>query len=91
MVRIQQRIAKRRYLNSKRIYHYNRQSVSIIKKFHPVSTPFLKQDLEQNVTVQNSSLKIMLTPKNRLQNAPTQELPELVSINDFPFSVAVQI
>jgi hypothetical protein len=70
MVRIQQRIAKRRYLNSKRIYHYSRQSVSIIKKFHPVSAPFLKQDLDENVTVQNSSLKIMLTPKKHPAQRP---------------------
>jgi hypothetical protein len=63
MVRIHQRTAKRPYLNSKRLYHYSRQSVSIVKKFHTVSAPFLKLDLEQKVLAQNGSLVIVLTPK----------------------------
>jgi len=63
MVRIQQRISKRPYLKSKRIYRYTRQSVSIVKRFHSVSAPFLKRDLEQNVKVQDGSLIIVLTPK----------------------------
>jgi hypothetical protein len=58
-------MCRRPYLNSKRLYHYSRQSVSIVKKFHSVSAPFLKQDLKQNVTVQNGSLVIVLTPKKR--------------------------
>jgi hypothetical protein len=65
MVRIQKRIAKRRYLNSKRIYRYEREQVAILKKYHLTSEPFLEQDLEQNVTVQNGSLVIKLTPKKR--------------------------
>jgi len=63
MVRIQQRISKRPYLKSKLIYRYTRQSVSIVKRFHSVSAPFLKRDLEQNVKVQDGSLIIVLTPK----------------------------
>jgi hypothetical protein len=63
MVRIQQRIAPRSYLKGKRIYNYERRNVSIIKRYHPVSDPFLKQELDEKVTVQEGALVIVLTPK----------------------------
>jgi hypothetical protein len=63
MVKIQQRTAKKRYLNNKRVYNYGREHVTIIKKYQSATAPFLKQDLEEKVWVQNGSLMIKLTPK----------------------------
>jgi hypothetical protein len=63
MVKIQQRIAPRPYMKNKRVYNYERRNVSIIKEFHSVSDPFLKQELLEKVIVQNGSLVIVLTPK----------------------------
>lgn len=65
MVRIQSQIVKVSYLKGKRLYHYKRQSLCIVKRFHSISAPFLQQDIEEDVTVQNGSLIITLTPKNR--------------------------
>jgi hypothetical protein len=64
LVRIQRRIAKKRYLNSKRIYQYGRVSLHIPTKFHETIRPFLKRDLEMKITAQNGSLVIVLTTKN---------------------------
>jgi hypothetical protein len=66
LVRIQKRQAKKSYLNSKRIYNYGREHVTIIKKYHSATVPFLKQDLEEKVWVESGSLIIKLTPKQIL-------------------------
>ena len=63
MVRIQQRIARKSYMRGKRVYHYDRRNVTIIRRFHSVSDAFLKLDLTETVTVQNGCLVIMLSPK----------------------------
>jgi hypothetical protein len=63
MVKIQRRTSKKPYLNSKHIYNYEREQVTIIKKYHSTSKPFRGQDLEEEVWVQNGSLIIKLTPK----------------------------
>ena len=62
MVRIQCRVSRKRYLGSKRIYEYERMSLPIPRKFHKIVRPFLKQDLDMEVTTKGSSLAITLTP-----------------------------
>ncbi len=62
MVRIQCRVSRKRYLGSKRIYEYERMSLHIPRKFHNKVKPFLKQDLDMDVTIKGSSLVITLTP-----------------------------
>jgi hypothetical protein len=52
-------------MNKKGIYHYNRQNVCIVKVFHNLSSPFLKQELEEDVKVEKGSLVITLTPRHR--------------------------
>ena len=66
MVKIQTRTAKKPYLHNKRVYNYEREHVTIIKKYHSATAPFLKQDLEEKVWVQNGSLMIKLTPTKSL-------------------------
>ena len=61
MVRIQCRVSRKRYLGSKRIYEYERMSLHIPRKFHSKVKPFLKQDLDMNVTLKGSFLVITLT------------------------------
>jgi hypothetical protein len=63
LVKIQQRIAPRNYLKGKGKYNYERRNVSVIKRYHPVSNPFLKQELDEKVMVHTGSLVIVLTPK----------------------------
>ena len=65
MVRIHERKTKRPCKNSKSISHKVRQNVCITKKNHSLTKPFLKQDLDEAVTVENGSLIIKLTPKIR--------------------------
>jgi hypothetical protein len=51
MVKIQSRIAKRSYLNGKRVYKYYREELPIPKKFHAAISSFLKLDLEMQLVV----------------------------------------
>jgi len=62
MVRIQCRVSTKRYLGSKQTYEYERMSLHIPSKFHNKVEPFLKQDLDMDVTTKGSSLVITLTP-----------------------------
>jgi hypothetical protein len=62
MVRIQCRISRKRYLRSKQVYEYERMSLHIPRRFHSKVKPFLKQDLNIQVTTKGSSLVITLTP-----------------------------
>jgi hypothetical protein len=66
LVKLQRRIAKKPYLNSKRIYRYEREQVTIIQKYHVTSKPFREQNLEEKVWVENGSLIIKLTPKKAI-------------------------
>jgi len=62
MVRIQCRVSRKHYLGSKQTYEYERMSLNIPHRFHSKVKPFLKQDLDMQVTTKGSSLVITLTP-----------------------------
>ena len=62
MVRIQQRLSRKRYLGSKYTYEYERLSLDIPCKFHKTVKPFLKQDLSMDMSIKGSHLVITLTP-----------------------------
>jgi len=62
MVRIQCRVSRKRYLRSKQTYEYERMSLHIPRKFHNKVRPFLKQDLDMQVTTKGDYLVITLTP-----------------------------
>ncbi len=61
MVRIQCRISRKWYLGSKQVYEYERMSLHIPHKFHSKVKPFLKQDLDMQVTTKDDYLVITLT------------------------------
>jgi len=69
LVRLQMRLAKKRYLKSKRIYEYERISLPIPKEFHEAIRPYLKEDLIAKATVGKDSLVITLTPVKTLRHA----------------------
>ncbi|MEM2112329.1 MAG: hypothetical protein QXX08_10730 [Candidatus Bathyarchaeia archaeon] len=69
MVRLQKRLAKKRYLKSKRVYEYERISLSIPKIFHEIIRSYLTKDLDVKVAVENDSLFITLTPVKTLRHA----------------------
>ena len=62
MGRIQCRVSRKRYLGSKQVYEYERMSLHIPRRFHNKVKPFLKQDLDMQVTTKEDSLVIPLTP-----------------------------
>jgi len=69
MVRIQCRISRKRYLRSKQVYKYERMSLHIPRRFHNKVKPFLKQDLDIEVTTKSKSLIITLTPAKTFRHA----------------------
>jgi len=69
MVRLQKRLARKRYLKSKQVYEYERISLHIPKKFHETVRPYLKEDLDLEVTAESGSLTIVLTPVKTLRHA----------------------
>ena len=69
MVRLQKRLARKRYLNSKRMYEYERISLSIPKMFHETIQLYLEQDLDLEVTIENGSLILTLSPVKTLRHA----------------------
>jgi len=69
MVRIHCRVSRKRYLGSKRVYEYERISLPIPRRFHKTVKPFLKQDLDIEVTKKCSSLIITLTPAKMFPHA----------------------
>ena len=69
MVRIQYRVSKKRYLNSKRTYEYGRMSLDIPKKFHEVLKPFLEKDLKIEVKLENDVAVISLSPVKTFRHA----------------------
>ena len=71
MVRIQCRVSRRRYLGGKRVYEYERMSLHIPRRFHNKVKPFLKQDLDMQVTTKEDSLIITLTPIKRFGTPKT--------------------
>jgi hypothetical protein len=62
LVKIQTRISRKRYLNSKRTYEYGRMSLDIPKRFHEILRPFLDKDLRFDVRLENGRLEISLSP-----------------------------
>ena len=69
MVRLQKRLARKRYLNSKRVYEYERISLHIPKEFHETIKPYLEEDLDLKVTIEKDSLVVALTPLKTLRHA----------------------
>ncbi len=69
LVRLQLRLARKRYLNSKRVYEYERISLHIPKEFHEAIKPYLEEDLDLKVTTERGSLTIVLTPVKTLRHA----------------------
>ena len=69
MVRIQSRISRKQYLHSKQTYKYERISLHIPRKFHNKAKPFLKQDLNMNLSIKGSCLVITLTPAKTFRHA----------------------
>ena len=66
MVKLHNRIAKKRYLNSKHIYKYRRVSFDIPTRFHEAITSFFNIDLEMKLAVQNRKIFITLEyPENK--------------------------
>jgi len=69
MVRLQRRLARKRYLNSKRMYEYERVSLPIPKNFHDMIRSFSKEDLDLEAKVEKGSLILKLTPVKTLRHA----------------------
>jgi hypothetical protein len=69
LVRIQHRVSKKRYLNSKRTYEYERMSLDIPKKFHEILKPFLEKQLNIDVRRENDAAVISLSPVKTFRHA----------------------
>jgi hypothetical protein len=86
LVRIQLRLSRKRYLGSKRIYEYERLSLDIPRKFHDKVKPFLKQDLNIDISIKGSYLVITLTPAKTFlpaEYAPQKSPPERLQTLEF--------
>ena len=69
MVRLQRRLARKRYLKSKQVYEYERISLNIPKKLHQIIRPYLGQDLYSEAMIERDSLFLKLTPVKTLRHA----------------------
>jgi hypothetical protein len=69
LVRLQKRLARKRYLKSKQVYEYERISLHIPKEFHETVRSYLKKDLDLKVTAESDTLTIVLTPAKTLRHA----------------------
>jgi hypothetical protein len=63
------RLARKRYLKSKRVYEYERISLHIPRKLHEAIKPYLEEDLDLNVAIEKDSLILILTPLKTLRHA----------------------
>ena len=63
VVRIQQRTATKTYMRGKRVYSYDRRSLTITRKYHSLTDAFLDKELTETVTLKNGCLVIVLCPK----------------------------
>jgi hypothetical protein len=68
MVRLQKRLARKRYLKSKRVYEYERILLNIPKKLHEATKPYLEEDLDLEITTEKGSLILVLTPVKTLRH-----------------------
>jgi hypothetical protein len=73
MVRIQRRIAKKPYLNSKHVYSNTRVDLPIPKKFHKAIEPFPKLDLEMQLVVKNRKISIVKKRKTAKETSTFQK------------------
>jgi hypothetical protein len=69
LVRIQRRVSRKRYLNSKRVYEYERVSLHIPRRYHELIKPFLNQDFVVSVAAEKGCIVITLTPQKAVQHA----------------------
>jgi hypothetical protein len=69
LVRLQKRLARKRYLKSKQVYEYERISLHIPKEFHETVRLYLKKDMDLKVTAESDTLTIVLTPAKTLRHA----------------------
>jgi hypothetical protein len=69
LVRIQSRVSRKHYLNTKRTYEYKRLSLDIPRKFHETIKPFLEKELEIEVKLENDIAVITLTPEKTFRHA----------------------
>jgi len=69
LVRIQRRVSRKRYLNSKRVYEYERVSLHIPRRYHELIKPFLNQDFVVSVAAEKDIIVITLTPQKTVQHA----------------------
>jgi len=69
LVRIQRRVSRKRYLNSKRVYEYERVSLNIPRRYHELIKPFLDQDFVVSVAAEKGCIVITLTPQKAVQQA----------------------
>jgi len=86
LVRIQLRLSRKRYLESKYVYEYKRLSLDIPRKFHNKVKSFLKQDLDMDVSIKGSYLVITLTPAKTFrhaENTPQKSPPERLQTLEF--------
>ena len=65
-VRIERKVSKRRYLDGKRTYTYERFYVPIPKQFHDKIEPFLNKNLKLEVKPVNGGLKIICIPRENV-------------------------
>jgi hypothetical protein len=77
VVRIQRRVSRKRYLNSKRVYEYERISLHIPRKLHEAIKPYLKDDLDLEVATEKGSLILILTPTKTLRHAAKDPIKTL--------------
>jgi hypothetical protein len=86
LVRIQCRVSRKRYLGSKYVYEYERISLDIPRNFHNKVKPFLKQDLNMDISIKGSYLVITLTPAKTFRHAeytPQKSAPEMLPTPEF--------
>jgi hypothetical protein len=86
LVRIQRRVSRKRYLESKYVYEYERISLDIPRKFHNKVKLFLKQDLNMDMSIKGSYLVITLTPAKTFLPAeypPQKSPPERLQTLEF--------
>ncbi|MFB0501437.1 MAG: hypothetical protein ACETVP_03115 [Candidatus Bathyarchaeia archaeon] len=80
-IRIERKVSKRRYLDGKRTYTYERFYVPIPKQFHDKIEPFLNKNLKLEVKPANGSLKIICTPEKTFlppENTPAKTASKLI-------------
>jgi len=66
LVRIQRRVSKKLYLKAKRTYEYERIFLDIPSKFHEILKPFLKQDFDVKVAMEENRVIVTLTPRENV-------------------------